>query len=251
MWQERFEKYRDQGFIVVGLALDAEGIGPAQLYYEKFGVTFPALVDPNYATGFGAVPKTFFVDEFGVVQDLQGWEEKLSDASPLKTVSEEVRAQWTENSARLRADEIARLLDRHLDSPSNLEIAVDLASRYLDLDLTHEAAAVLDAAVPSYDPHRIANSGDAEKTRQLGEAYFQWSRAAPSRAGRVSRATIAFYLNPSVGYGKQISRIISPERFDGRPGGDFDNEFREATLRRLQQDRKTWLGRARSNSGKK
>ena len=72
MWQQLFEKYGSEEFTVVGLALDAEGIAPAKLYYEKFGVTFPSLVDPDYATGFGAVPKTFFVDElFGCV--LRGW----------------------------------------------------------------------------------------------------------------------------------------------------------------------------------
>lgn len=71
MWQKKFEQYRRMGFNVVGIALDAEGIAPAKLYYERFGVTFPALVDPNYVTGFGAVPKTFLVDEHGVVRELE------------------------------------------------------------------------------------------------------------------------------------------------------------------------------------
>ena len=78
VWQQKFEKYRSENFTVVGLALDAEGIAPAKLYYEKFGVEFPSLVDPNYATQFGVIPKTFFVNEHGVVQDLRNWESRLS-----------------------------------------------------------------------------------------------------------------------------------------------------------------------------
>lgn len=52
---------------------------------------------------------------------------------------------------------------------------------------------------------------------------------------------MAFYLNPTVGLGKQIARIIAPEKFDGRPNGDFDNKFREGTLLRLKSERAAWL----------
>ena len=54
-------------------------------------------------------------------------------------------------------------------------------------------------------------------------------------------ATTSFYLHPTIGFGKQISRIIAPEKFDGRPKGDFDNDFREGTLKRLQAEREAWL----------
>ena len=77
MWQKKFQQYGDDSFTIVGLALDVEGVEPAKRYYEKFGVTFPSLVDPNYATRFGAVPKTFFVDELGVVQSARSWERRL------------------------------------------------------------------------------------------------------------------------------------------------------------------------------
>ena len=55
---------------------------------------------------------------------------------------------------------------------------------------------------------------------------------------QVHHATLSFYLNPTVGFGKQIARIIAPEKFDGQPDGLFDNTFREATLRRLRQQRR-------------
>ncbi|MBI2480601.1 MAG: hypothetical protein HYV60_18845, partial [Planctomycetia bacterium] len=78
--------------------------------------------------------------------------------------------------------------------------------------------------------------------RLLGQAYFQLSRShAGDREAQVRFASLSFYLNPSVGFGKQIARIISPEKFDGRPDGDFDNTSREATLQRLSEERKAWL----------
>ena len=242
MWQQTFEKYRKSGFTVVGLALDAEGIAPAKLYYEKFGVTFPALVDPNYATGFGAVPKTFFVDEHGIVQELRDWEERLKPADQLKPVTAEIGARWTKPGLRLDPSQVATLVDRHQKDSSDLKTAVELASRYLDLKLHAEARGVLQAAIKQYQPKQVTRSQNEEKSRLLGQAFFQLSRASvDDRNNRVRYATLSFYLNPSVGYGKQIARIIAPEKFDGRPRGDFDNRFREGTLKRLRTQRQAWL----------
>lgn len=241
MWQKTFERHRSAGFTVVGIALDAEGIEPAKRYYERFGVKFPALVDPNYATGFGAVPKTFFVNEHGVVQPLRNWEEAVKPASELKAVASEVRKQWSTSGARLDSAEVARLLAIHRKDSRNLSVAVDLASRYMDLQLGSQAQAVLNAAVKQYDSKRVARSESGGKATLLGQAYLQLSRASQERDDRVRFATMSYYLNPSVGFGKQIARIIAPEKFDGRPLGDFDNAFREGTLRRLKRERADWL----------
>jgi peroxiredoxin len=240
--QREFEKYRDMGFTVVGIALDSEGIEPAKLYYEKYNVTFPALVDPNYATGLTAVPKTFFVNEHGVVQDKKDWEQKLKPLEELAEVTDKVRAQWSQPGKRLAPEEISRLVAEHLSNPANLATAVELASRYLDLDLKGEARQVLLAAVDDYEPRQVAQASDREQSRLLGQAYFQLARASKgNREDEVRYATTSFYLNPSVGFGKQIARIIAPEKFDHRPKGDFDNAFREGTLRRLRSERNAWL----------
>ena len=225
--------------------MDAEGIAPAKLYYEKFGVTFPALVDPNYATGFGAVPKTFFVDEHGVVQELQDWEQRLKPADQLKPVTPKISAQWTKPGHRLDPALVANLVSRHQKDPSGLKTAIELASRYLDLKLHAEARGVLQTAIKHYQPKQVARSQNEKKSRLLGQAYFQLSRASvDDRSKQVKYATLSFYLNPSVGYGKQIARIIAPEKFDGRPQGDFDNQFREGTLTRLRTQRQAWLEQA-------
>jgi hypothetical protein len=243
VWQETFAKYKSEGFTIVGLALDSEGIAPAKRYYDKYGVKFHALVDPNYATGFAVVPKTFFVNEHGVVQQTKGWEERLKPAGELQPVTDEIRAMWSEPGKRLDSAAIANLVAEHEKNPADLASAVELASRYLDLKLHSEARTVLQAAVGHYDAKQVSLSDDAQAARLLGQAYFQLARASThSREDAVRYATLSFYLHPTVGFGKQIARIIAPEKFDGRPKGDFDNIFREGTLLRLRQERKVWRG---------
>lgn len=230
------------GFTVVGIALDMEGIGPAKLYYERFGVTFPALVDANYATGFGAVPKTFFVNEHGVVQPLENWQQRLRPKDQLAPVTDAIRRQWSDPAARLESSEVARLAETHAADPLDLQVAVDLASRYLDLNLATEAAGVLRDVMSAYQPKKVAQHGGADQKRLLAQAYFQMARACgANRKEQEKYATMSFYLRPTVGYGKQIARLIAPEKFDGRPNGDFDNSFREGTLRRLRKQRQDWL----------
>jgi hypothetical protein len=246
VWQKAFEKYQSEGFTVVGIALDAEGIPPAKRYYDKYGVTFPALVDPNYATRLTTVPHTYLVDEHGVVRKVlrgpDGLDKLIKPVKELRPVTDKVRAQWSEPARRLDKEAIRALMKKHKEDAKDLQTAVQLASRLLDRERTGEARKVLEAAVESYDARKVARGKDEEKTRLLGQAYFQLSRACiGDREAQVKHATLSFYLAPSVGYGKQIARIIAPEKFDGRPGGDFDNRFREATLRRLRKEREQWL----------
>jgi len=241
VWQAAFEKYGSDEFTIVGLALDAEGVAPAKLYYEKFGVTFPALVDPDYATQFGAVPKTFFVDEQGVVLELKDWEGQLARLGPLRPVTKEISSQWTPVGNRLDAAAIAGLSEANKTNAKDLTVATELASRYLALQLQNEARFVLQRAIEQYDAKSVARARN-DDARLLGQAFFQLARSQEGdRDAQVRSASLAFYLNPTVGFGKQIARIIAPEKFDGRPDGDFDNTFREGTLRRLNEERKAWL----------
>lgn len=241
MWQQLFEKYGSEEFTVVGLALDAEGIGPAKLYYEKHGVRFPSLVDPDYATQFGAVPKTFFVNELGVVGDLKSWEQQLSKLGETQPVTKAIRSQWSEPASRLDSAVLANLVEANSGTPKDLAIATQLASRYLALGLHSEARTVLERAVEPYDVKAVARQGGSP-ARLLGQAYFQLMRCHEGdRASQVRYATISYNLNPSVGFAKQIARIIAPDKFDKRPSGRLDNPFREATYQRLKRERAAWL----------
>lgn len=236
-----FEKYGDEDFTVVGLALDAEGIAPAKLYYDKFGVTFPSLVDPDYATQFGAVPKTFFVNEHGVVQDSKNWEQQLDSLGDTQPVSESIRAQWSQPTSRLDSTALAGLVEANAKAPDNLAVATQLGSCYLALDLRAEAQTVLKRAIDRYDAKEVSRKGGSD-SKLLGQAYFQLMRSHEGDLEtQVRHATISYYLNPSIGFAKQIARIIAPESFDDRPDGHLDDTFREATYQRLKRDRTSWL----------
>lgn len=241
MWQKKYEELGSKEFTVVGLALDAEGIPPAKRYYDEFGVTFPSLVDPNYATKFGAVPKTFLIDEHGVVLSARNWEKTLGELGPLKPVTEAVRSQFQSSAQRLASSSVSALVAANAENPKDQNAAVQLASRYIALGLQEEASRLLQKAVEGVDPRPVAQKGGSDAVL-LSQVYLQLSRSSVSdREMQVEHATMSFYLNPTVGFGKQIARIIAPEKFDGRPDGSFDNAFREGTLRRLAKERREWL----------
>lgn len=241
MWQEVFEEHGTDTFTVVGLALDAEGISPAKRYYERFGVKFPALVDADYATRFGAVPKTFLVDERGVVVVTKDWRSRLPQLGELAPVTDATKAKWSKPGSRLDSSAILELVSAQSQKPGDLTVATQLGSRYVALGLHEKARVVLRRAAEHYDARVVAKSG-GEEARLLGQAYFQLCRSYEGERDRqVHYATLSFFLSPTVGFGKQIARIISPEKFDGRPNGGFDNSFREGTLRRLKREREAWL----------
>lgn len=240
MWQKKFEELGGDDFTVVGLALDAEGIAPAKRYYDEFGVTFPALVDPNYATRFGAVPKTFLIDEHGVVLSPRNWEATIRQLGPLKPVTPQIRQQFQSASTRLASSSVSALVAANAADPADQNAAVQLASRYLALGLKDEASTLLSRAIAGVDAREVATAGGAPAVL-LSQVYLQLARSAADQKQRVEHATMSFYLNPTIGFGKQIARIIAPEKFDGRPDGSFDNAFREGTLRRLVKERREWL----------
>jgi len=69
--QSRFEKYLDEGFIVLAVNFD-EPRGDVQAFRDEFGLTFQMLLDPGaevqklYRTR--SYPTSFFVDRKGVFQ---------------------------------------------------------------------------------------------------------------------------------------------------------------------------------------
>jgi peroxiredoxin len=69
--QSRFEKFLDEGFIVLAVNFD-EPRGDVQAFRDEFGLTFQILLDPGanvqklYRTR--SYPTSFFVDRKGVIQ---------------------------------------------------------------------------------------------------------------------------------------------------------------------------------------
>ena len=236
---------------MVGLALDADGIPAAKRYYNKSKVTFPALVDPNYATRFEYVPRTFFINEHGVVQKIitrdKGWESLIQPDEKPQPVTDIIRNKWTTPGKRFDKQLIEALIQQHKTNPKDIRIGTELASRYIDSKRYAEARLLLNDVVNHYNAKQVVRNKDKQLTQQLAQAYFQLSRAnVADRKAAVKCATMSFYLHPTIGYGKQIARIIAPEKFD-RPDGRFDNRFREGTLKRLRKERTKWLTDLRTN----
>ncbi|MEM7013188.1 MAG: TlpA disulfide reductase family protein [Verrucomicrobiota bacterium] len=243
MWQKRFEELKSEGFTIVGIAMEAEGIEPAKMYYEKHGVTFPALVDPNFETGFGYVPWTFFVDEHGVVRakgDI--WKSLIKPDDELKPVTPEVLTKWSDSESRFKPEAIAELRKTQQENPDDLSAATDLASRYLTLGETKDAEIVLQAAVDAYDAKAAAKTGSRELRALLSRAYLLLSRAEKGdRDAQLKAARTAYFLAPTIGLAKQISRIADPTKFDDRPDGKLDNPYRNNYAKEIQKDREVWL----------
>lgn len=222
--------------------MDAEGVAPAKKYYQKHGVTFPALVDADYATGFGYVPWKFFVDEHGVVRSKGGdWQKLIKPFDQLKPVTPDILAKWSDPEVRLGARALGKVERRQREQPRNLAITTDLASRYLALNRKAEARELLRAATANHDAKKVARSGSPGKQQALSRAYLQLSRTLAERPARVKAARTAYFLNPTIGLAKQISRIADPARFDNREDGRLDNPYRNNYASQIKKDRATWL----------
>ena len=223
--------------------MDAEGPAVAKKYYEKYGVTFPSLVDPNHATGFGYVPWTFFVDEHGVVRGKgKNWKELATSAKPLKPVTPEVLEQWSDSKKRLSPEAIAQLEQKLAKDPHSLSLITDLTSRYLSVGREADAKLILRLVAGAKDAREVAREGSREEKELLSSAYLQLSRAEQGdRDASLKAARMAYFLKPSIGLAKQISRIADPAKFDDRPGGKFDNAYREGYARQIKADRAAWL----------
>ncbi|MDF1578299.1 MAG: TlpA disulfide reductase family protein [Desulfobulbales bacterium] len=79
------DKYKDQGFSVIGISMDEGGRRVVGKFVEKLGVNYPVFIgNAKLGRGFGGVmgiPVTFLVDREGnLVQRLDGYiSEKVLD----------------------------------------------------------------------------------------------------------------------------------------------------------------------------
>jgi len=68
--QETYERYRDQGLVVLGVDFN-DFRADARRFIRRFGLTFPIVYDGRGATGgkwgLRGVPETFFVDRAGKI----------------------------------------------------------------------------------------------------------------------------------------------------------------------------------------
>jgi peroxiredoxin len=64
-----YEKYKDNGLVVLGISLDRTDIETVKEYVEEMQLTFPTLHDPTGNIGapyaVRGVPSTYFIDRQG------------------------------------------------------------------------------------------------------------------------------------------------------------------------------------------
>lgn len=67
--QELYEKYGDEGFVVVGISLDQGGAADVKPFAAQYGVTYPTLIgDQRTASLYGGIrgiPTLFLIDKEG------------------------------------------------------------------------------------------------------------------------------------------------------------------------------------------
>lgn len=89
MFQERYERHADQGFTIVGVAVDE--LTETKAFIDTFGIEFPILIGQDeaiavgreYGNRIGALPYSVLIDRDGIVRethrgevtetDLDGW----------------------------------------------------------------------------------------------------------------------------------------------------------------------------------
>lgn len=88
---EVYEKYKSQGFEIVGIALDDEGFDLVTPYVKRFKIPYPVVIGTgrtvNDYGGFDVIPTTFLIDRKGMIVDQHmGLMTKTELEKKLKTV---------------------------------------------------------------------------------------------------------------------------------------------------------------------
>jgi peroxiredoxin len=73
--QRMYEKYQDQGVVMLGVNLGEKPVVRVEQFVERFGVTYPVLLDPELTVrdryGVRSYPTTFFIDASGKVREVK------------------------------------------------------------------------------------------------------------------------------------------------------------------------------------
>ena len=86
-----YEQYKDQGFAIVGISVDREGISVVKSFARKYQVNYPILmtdgqVDKAYG-GIPSIPTTFVIDSAGNIrQKYVGYRDKAVFETDIKAL---------------------------------------------------------------------------------------------------------------------------------------------------------------------
>ena len=91
-----YEQYKDQGFAIVGISVDREGINVVKSFARKYQVNYPILmtdgqVDKAYG-GIPSIPTTFVIDSAGNIrQKYVGYRDKAVFEADIKALLAEAK----------------------------------------------------------------------------------------------------------------------------------------------------------------
>jgi peroxiredoxin len=86
-----YEQYKDQGFAMVGISVDREGIGVVSSFAQKHQINYPILMaDGQVANAYGGItgiPTTFVIDSAGNIrQKYIGYRDKAVFEADIKAL---------------------------------------------------------------------------------------------------------------------------------------------------------------------
>lgn len=90
-FQELYEKYKDQGFEIVGVSLDREGPAVVEPFARSFGVTYTMVFpDRQILEDYGPIryiPTTFIIDRKGnISEQFVGYRDKATFEKAIKNL---------------------------------------------------------------------------------------------------------------------------------------------------------------------
>jgi peroxiredoxin len=92
--ERMYEKYKDQGLVILGVNLGEKPLVRVTNFTKSFGVSYPILLDPELEVrnrfGVRSYPTTFFVDSQGVIREIKvgGMTEGYMETQILKLLSD-------------------------------------------------------------------------------------------------------------------------------------------------------------------
>lgn len=92
-----YEQYKDQGFAMVGISVDREGVSVVKSFARKYQVNYPILMaDGQVANAYGGItgiPTTFVIDSAGNIRHKYiGYQDKAVFETDIKALLAETEA---------------------------------------------------------------------------------------------------------------------------------------------------------------
>lgn len=109
-----YDKYKDHGFVMLGLSVDQQGISRVKAFKQQFNVNYPILMaDINVSDAYGNIsniPTTFVIDTKGKIQrEYVGYRTKGVFEKDIKDLLPNLKLDTLESPTSKYADELNKI----------------------------------------------------------------------------------------------------------------------------------------------